>query len=255
MIDIHCHILPDTDDGAKTVDDALVMARHAVEEGITTIIATPHHRNGTYVTPKATILAKVDELNRQLTAAQIPLTILPGQEPRIFGEVVECYTNGELLSLNDQHQYMLIEFSNTHIPKYAKQLLFNLQQIGIIPIIVHPERNPEIVKNSDILYQFVKAGALVQVTSASVIGKFGKNIQKFTLQLIEHHLAHFIASDAHNITSRSFHLREAYELVEAEFGVAMRFSLQENATLASEGRFVAPEQPNLIKRKRILGIF
>lgn len=255
MIDIHCHILPGIDDGATTIDDALEMARYAVEQGITTIVATPHHRNGRYETPKSTILERVDRLNQQLKSAQIPLTILPGQESRIFGEMIESYNNDELLSLNDHQQYILVEFSNSHIPKYAKQLLFDLQQRGLVPVIVHPERNPIIMKNPDLLYEMVKAGALTQVTAASVVGKFGKNIQKFTLQLIEHHLAHFVASDAHNITNRSFHLRDAYEFIESEFGSGMRYYFQENAELVAEGSFVAAEPPEAVKRKKFLGIF
>lgn len=255
MIDIHCHILPETDDGAKTLEDALDMARVAVSEGITTIVATPHHRNGKYDTPKPVIIEKVEQLNKQLTAAQIPLTIVPGQEARIFGEMVESYNTDELLSLNDHKQYILVELPNSHVPNYTKQLLFDLQQKGVVPIIVHPERNPELMQNPDLLYQYVKSGALTQVTAASVVGKFGKKIQKFSLDLIEYNLTHFVASDAHNVSTRGFHLRSAYELIEAEFGTYTRYYFSENAELLVEGKYVAVNPPEAIKRKRFLGIF
>ena len=89
MIDLHCHILPGLDDGAKTWDESLNMARLAVSEGITHILATPHHMNRNWIHPKATILPLVDELQDRLDQAQIPLTFFPGQEVRLHGEMLE----------------------------------------------------------------------------------------------------------------------------------------------------------------------
>ena len=101
---------------------------------------------------------------------------------------------------------MLIEFPSSHLPRYANKLLFDLQVQGIVPIIVHPERNREIMENPDRLYNLVKEGALSQLTGTSVTGKMGKKIQKFSFDLIQTNLTHFIASDAHNTTTRPFDL-------------------------------------------------
>lgn len=255
MIDIHCHILPTIDDGAKDAEMALEMAERAVEEGITTIFATPHHGNGAFDNLKSSILGRVDQLNELVSVANIPLTILPGQEPRIFGEMVEAYKNEELLSLNDQHQYILVEFPANHVPRYTNKLFFDLQQQGLTPIIVHPERNSELIENHDLLYKLVKDGALTQVTAASVTGHFGKKIQKFSFELINHNLTHFLASDAHNMTNRTFHLRDAYETVEQECGSFYRHYLQENPELLAKGQHVYIEPPEQIKKKKFLGIF
>lgn len=255
MIDIHCHILPGVDDGAKDRELALEMARKAVSEGITTIYATPHHRNGSFENTKSSILLEVAELNVSLEAAKVPLNILPGQESRIFGEMVEAYTDDELLSLNDERKYILVEFPSNHVPRYTNKLFFDLQQQGVTPIVVHPERNAEIIENSEILYKLVKGGALTQVTAASVTGHFGKKIQKFSLDLINHNLTHFLASDAHNTTNRTFLLREAYEFVEKECGSFYRYYLQENPELLVKNQYVSVEPPERIKRKKFLGIF
>src|SRR5690606_31727248 len=106
------------------------------------------------------------------------------------------------------------------------------------PIIVHPERNRQIAENPSILFEFVLKGALTQITAASLIGKFGKTIQNLTHQLIDHNLAHFIASDAHNTTSRGFVMQEAYRLLKNKQGNEVYYMFMENPQLLIEGKFV-----------------
>ncbi|RXJ02262.1 tyrosine protein phosphatase [Anaerobacillus alkaliphilus] len=255
MIDIHCHILAGVDDGPKTIEQSLAMAKLAVEEGITTIIATPHHFNGSYENSREKIFTEVDMLNEVLLDAKIPLTILPGQETRIHGEMVKNLEKAEILTLNNTNKYLFVELPSDHVPRYTNKLLYDIQLQGLTPIIVHPERNSEIIETPDLLYKLVESGALTQVTASSVTGRFGKKIKKFTNDLIEHNLTHFIASDAHNTTSRSFHLREAYELIDKQYGVSYRYLFQENTELLVKGSFVSVNQPEKIKRKKFLGIF
>jgi protein-tyrosine phosphatase len=254
MIDIHSHILPSVDDGAQTIDDAIVMAKAAVAEGITTIIATPHHRNGTFENPKETIIERVSALNEALQQNQISLTVLPGQEIRIHGEWLDHYHQGELLPLANTN-YVLIELPSNHVPRYTEQLLFDIQMQGMIPVIAHPERNAELIEHPDLLYQFVKKGALTQLTASSVAGHFGKKIKQFSLQMIEANLAHFIASDAHNTTNRTFHMREAYKTLAKEFGSQAVYIFQENAELLIKNQTVYKDVPERIKRKKFLGLF
>lgn len=254
MIDLHCHILAGIDDGAQTDNDSLAMARAAVQEGITTIIATPHHKNGRYENPKQDILLKVAELNMRLQAEKIDLQILPGQEPAISGEFAEDFDNGQIMTLNGTH-YVFVELPSNHVPRYTEKMLYDLQLKGLIPVIVHPERNQEIHERPEMLHKLVEKGALAQLTAGSVCGKFGKKIKSFSEQLIEANLVHFIASDAHNVTSRAFHLGQAYDLVEKHYGVDMVYLFSENAELLVEGMNVYKEQPQRVKKKRFLGIF
>lgn len=254
MIDLHCHILPEIDDGAASLADSLSMAKLAVEEGITTIIATPHHNNGRYENPKQLILDKVAGLNAALQQEEIALSILPGQEPAITGELMEDYEKKEILTLN-QSQYVFIELPASQVPRYTEKMLFDLQLKGLVPVIVHPERNQEIHERPELLYQLVKKGALAQVTAGSVCGKFGKKIKSFSEQLIEANLVHFVASDAHNVTSRAFHLRQAYDVIEGKYGVDMVYLFMDNAELVVDGSNVYKEVPERVKRKKFLGIF
>ncbi|MBB6176106.1 protein-tyrosine phosphatase [Anoxybacillus tengchongensis] len=254
MIDIHSHILPSIDDGAQTLADAIDMAKAAVAGGITTIIATPHHRNGTFENDKRSIIEHVHALNETLQHHRIPLSVLPGQEVRIHGELLDYYRDGDILPLAET-KYVLIELPNNHVPRYTEQLIFDMQLQGLIPIIAHPERNSELVEHPNKLYDLVKKGVLTQLTAASVAGKFGKNIKKFSLQMIEANLVHLIASDAHNTTTRAFHMREAYDVIQKQFGSQVVYVFQENAELLVAGETLYKDAPGRMKKKKFFGIF
>jgi Capsular polysaccharide biosynthesis protein len=255
LIDIHCHILPGIDDGAHDEQVSLAMARQAVSEGITQIIATPHHRNRSWDNPRPSVIKRVKSLNQLFQKNQIGLTILPGQEPRIFGEMADPEADEELVTVNDKKKYILVEFPTHHVPRYAQQLFFDLQVKGIIPVIVHPERNEEIVAHPDILYNFITDGALSQVTAASLIGKNGKKTKKRTEQFIENNLSQFVASDAHNVTERPFYMQQAFLELKKEFGRELANTFRENAELLVKGEPVNKEEPTEIKDKKFLGIF
>lgn len=254
MIDMHCHILPGLDDGARDMDEAIHMANTAVKEGISTIIATPHHKNGRYDNSKKDVVGNVKVLNEVLMAKGIPLEVLPGQECRIFGEFLEEYESGNIMSLACSH-FVLIELPSGHVPRYTERLLYDIQMKGLTPVIAHPERNSELTERPDLLYSLVKNGALSQITAASVCGYFGKSIKKFSQHLIEANLAHLIASDAHNTASRSFCMEEAFQLINAKYGVEMVCLLKENAELLVRGQTVMKEIPERIQKRKFLGLF
>ncbi|WP_062237987.1 tyrosine-protein phosphatase [Fictibacillus sp. FJAT-27399] len=255
MIDVHSHVLPGIDDGAPDLTASFDMAKRAVEDGITTLFATPHHRNGKYENSKQDILLQTERLNEALLHNQIPLTILPGQEIRIYAEFLDDLANDQLLTLNNLGKYILIELPSNAVPNYTRQMIYECKLQDITPIIVHPERNSELIENPHLLYNLVKEGALTQVTANSIIGGFGKNIKSFSLKLVENYLTHFIASDAHNISSRGFYLREAYNEIGKKLGNHMAYYLQENAHLIINNESIYIEEPKPIKKKKILGIF
>src|SRR5690606_11089675 len=157
--DIHSHILPGGDDGAQTEEDSLDMAKAAVEEGITKIVASPHHKNRTYDNYKDDITTHVSVLNDLFQSNNIPLEVIAGQEVRIYGEIVEDVEKGEIQPVNDS-KYLLIEFPSDSVPHYTEQLFYDLQIAGIKPVIVHPERNRELLENHRRMYELVRNGAL-----------------------------------------------------------------------------------------------
>lgn len=254
MMDIHCHILPGIDDGAQTIYDSLDMAKQAVSQGIKQVIATPHHMNGKYENRKTEIVQKVNELNERLKEEQIDLEILPGQENRIYGEILEDYEKGEIQTLAGT-SYLFIEFPSGHVPRYAETPLYEIQVKGLMPIIVHPERNAELIQHPDRLYEMVNNGVATQITAASLTGAFGKKIKKFTEQLIEANLTHFLASDAHNVKTRAFKMDEAADEIEKKYGADMLYFFTENAELLAKDQAIYREVPQPVKQKKLFGLF
>lgn len=201
MIDIHCHILNQLDDGPKTETGSLAMAQQAIAEGFTDIIATPHHLKGDYFNLRPSVAEHVAELNEAIKDNGMELQVHVGQEVRLHGEIIEGLKNGDLASLAGS-RYVLIEFPTQSIPVFTEQLFYDLQMAGYVPVIAHPERNFEIMENPERLYEFVSHGALAQLTWSSLDGKFGKKSKKSSEILLENQLVHFLATDAHDTVRR-----------------------------------------------------
>lgn len=254
MIDIHCHILPSIDDGAAHDAESIKMAREAVRQGIDTIIATPHHIKGRYDTDRNTVREAVRRLNKRLNNEGIALTVLPGQEIRISGEMLRDLKGGALIPLHDT-KYVLAEFPADHVPAYAERLFYELQLNGYVPVIAHPERNREIRENPSVLYSLVKKGAAAQVTAGCVAGAFGRKAKSFSLQLIEANLIHFLASDAHNLRTRHFCYQEALGVLEKEAGTELIYMFSENAALLLQNKALYKEPPQPAARRKRWGLF
>ncbi|WP_088104330.1 tyrosine-protein phosphatase [Halalkalibacter urbisdiaboli] len=254
MIDIHSHILPNLDDGASSLEDALSMAKQAEEQGIYLMVATPHHQNGRYTNQKTDIEQEVKRFNTFLNEQGVNLNVAPGQEVRLYGDIIQDYEQQHILTLN-QSSYLLVELPSDHVPAYTSRILYDLQLAGVQPIIAHPERNREIIQHPDKLYELVKQGALAQLTASSITGRFGKAIKKFSEQLIEHQLVHIIASDTHNTTTRPNDLRAAFGTIEKTFDINTVYYYQENAETLVYGETVFAEPPTQMKKKKFLGIF
>lgn len=227
MIDLHCHILPGVDDGAQTLEDSLEMARKAISQGITHLMCTPHHNNGKYTNPADQVIEKVATLQQELDDRHLALTLLEGQEVRITGSLLEEIAKGEILFTDLDDTYILIEFPTGEVPAYTNQLFFNLLNQGHTPVIVHPERNAVFRKNPNDLIPFLEMGVLTQLTAPSIVGIFGKEIQKTAKTMLKHGMLHMVASDAHNLKQRSFYLKEAYAEIEKIGGQQMVTAMQQ----------------------------
>lgn len=254
MIDLHSHILPGLDDGAQTMEESIAMAKTAVEQGIDTIVATPHHLHTRYKNPKNLVLQKTAQLNEELFQEGVLLTVLPGQEVRLNGDI-EAFESDKILSINTDSGYVFLELPSHDVPHYAKKMIYDIQLLGYKPVIVHPERNRILRQQPDQLYNFVRNGAITQVTAASLVGKFGREVQKFAYQMIEFNLTHLVASDAHDTKKRGFFMKEAYNKVEKKFGTDMMYQFMENAHVILDGEMVYTDPPERIRTRKRLGIF
>lgn len=255
MIDLHCHILPGVDDGAKDMEESIAMARNAVAEGITHILATPHHKAHGWSNEKEEVQRLVSELQERIDAESIDLTIFPGQEVRLYGEIIQDIEANKIQFIDEENQYLLIEFPSTTVPAYAERLFYELQAIGVTPIVVHPERNQMIKKQPELLKNLVDKGALAQLTAGSYVGKYGAEAEKLSKRLIEANLIHYIASDAHNTTNRQFYLKETYVTLEKDYGQELVKQFQQTIKDLVNGDLVFPPQTKKIKKQRFFGLF
>jgi protein-tyrosine phosphatase len=215
MIDLHSHILPGIDDGAQSLDESVTMARVASADSIAQLVSTPHSAgwNGAWKNPPT----GVKELQEELTRHAIQLRVLPGLEVRIDLDTPAEARDGQVMTLNHS-RYLLVELPFDHYPPYVEHVLFELQVSGLVPILAHPERCSIFASNPETLFHLVERGVLVQVTAASIAGEFGPAVQAFTRVLLEHRLAHVIASDAHSARLRPPVLSDAVRIAAGWIG-------------------------------------
>lgn len=253
MIDLHCHILPCLDDGPDSLELSLEMAKQAVAEGITGVIATPHCIQGLYFSNGTVVLAAVAEFKEALAEAGINLDIWPGAEVRIELETAKDIASGSVLTLCNLGKHVLLEFPLGSVPPNVGQVIFELMLAGVRPIIAHPERNKEILAEPQLLSGLIEKGCLVQVTAGSLTGDFGSQVQEFTKEIIGLGWVHFVASDAHDHQRRPLKLREALVLTEQSLGAeGAREIFVVNPLKVTRGEMIALREslPYIRKKQR-----
>jgi protein-tyrosine phosphatase len=245
MIDLHTHILPDWDDGAKSWVDAVKMCRMALEDGIAGIVLTPHFHRLTKYGDDFNILN--EKMNLFLDKVEgRGLAFFRGAEVFVHHEIKEESKNKKL-TINGGN-YLFVEFPTETIIPGVKDFIYDLMLGGIIPIISHPERNAVFAARPDLLYDLIQMGCLGQVTAMSITGSFGPEIKKTAKLFLKHNLVHVIASDAHDAERRPPKLaksvKTAAEIVGKEKAAAMVEEIP-RAILADAGipEWGEPESP------------
>lgn len=208
VIDLHCHILPRVDDGAGSLEESLEMAAAALADGTRAIAATPHVRDD-WPTEAGTMEGRVAEVRAALAEAGLPLELLTGAE--IAFDRVGLLDGAELgrLGLGGNPRCLLVEPPYVEWPLAVDRIVQDLAARGFVPVIAHPERNPEIQAEPERLRPLVLGGALVQVTAASVDGRLGRRARTAAFELLDRGLAHVVASDAHSAGGRGVGLAAA----------------------------------------------
>jgi protein-tyrosine phosphatase len=220
MIDLHCHLLPAVDDGSRSMEQSLALAKQAVNDGITHSVLTPHIHAGRYSNMRSNLEPVFADFKAELAKADIKLKLSLGGEVRLGIEIIQLLEANEIPMLGEMDGYkiMLLEFPHSHILPGADKLVSLLMQRNIRPLIAHPERNKDVMRSLDKIYPFVQAGCLLQVTAGSLCGKFGKYAEKRAKQLLEKGWVTVLASDAHNEKHRPPVISEGRNVAEKIVG-------------------------------------
>lgn len=220
MIDLHSHLLPGVDDGAQTLDSALELARIAVSDGVTHMVLTPHVHIGRFDNEMMTLKPVFISFRRALKEAGIPLTISIAGEVRITDELLTRVPEKRVPFLGEWggKKVLLLELPHSHIPPGSDKLVKWLLGHNILPMIAHPERNKDILRNFDLLTAFVEMGCLFQVTAMSMSGDFGDASRTCAIKMLEKEWITVLATDAHNANHRPPVLSKGFEAAKAISG-------------------------------------
>lgn len=214
MIDIHSHILPGLDDGAETMDDTVELLQLARDTGTTAIVASPHADTHYTFDPQ-----QVDAL---LAAAQERvgdgIRIVRGCDFHLMLDNIQAALANPTRYTINSGPYLLMELSDLMIFPNTNQIWQELEDAGMRIILTHPERNPLLQDRMERIEEWVAQGRYMQLTAQSLLGRFGQQAQRFAVSMLEKGLAHFVASDGHDLRGRPPRLDLAFEWVAARYG-------------------------------------
>ena len=256
IIDCHIHLLPQLDDGAKSVEMALAMARRAVENGIGAVVATPHHLNGVFINTRTDVFAHINKLRELLEQNGVDLEIFPGAENHLVPELPDALAQGTAMTYADRGRAVLVELPKRTVPVGTESLLGQILQQEIVPVIAHPERNSELLNTPDRIKDWVEMGCKVQLTGQSCSGQFGGKIQHGARAWLEQRLVHIVASDAHRPTGREPNLGPARQVLARWVGETnMRRLTEENPARLVQGEPLLPLDEMQPRRGLIARLF
>jgi protein-tyrosine phosphatase len=242
MIDIHHHLLWGMDDGASNLETSVAMAKAAAADGISHIVCSPH-ANGTYAYEPWVIRDKIAELQRLLDRDAIAVKLGGGCDFHMsYENVQEAKLDPGKFSINGSG-YLLVEIPDYGISPGLTEIFYQLQLAGLIPILTHPERNPTLQADRPRMMDWLRGGVLVQVTAGSVVGRMGRHAERMAHDLLADRWVNFLATDAHNTTSRPPKMREAFDVVAKKYGPEYAHLLCVSNPLAAFTGKPLPPQP------------
>ncbi len=244
MVDIHHHLLWGLDDGAKNFEMSLAMAKAAAADGITEIVCTPHASGQFTFQPELSEQRRM-ELQGALDTEGVALRLGLGCDFHLsYDNILEVKEDPSRFSVNGLG-YLMVEIPDYGVPPGLAETFYELQLAGLTPILTHPERNPTLQNDLERVAEWMRGGVLVQVTGDSVTGKMGRVAQRTAHLLLERRWVHFLATDAHNVSSRPARLSEARDMVAKKYGAAYAESLVTgNPRCVFEGTAISPvEEP------------
>ncbi|MDD2234694.1 MAG: histidinol-phosphatase [Desulfitobacteriaceae bacterium] len=218
MLDLHSHILPWLDDGSKNMAETLGMVRQLHAAGFKTLIATPHVLEGRDFLSPAEILFTIEKVRKCLAEAEIPVEILPGAEVYIFPDMVKWVRERKLLTLGDKGKYILLELPLLEIPDFTEQVFFELQVLGITPVLAHPERYRSLYDQPERVLDWARKGIILQLDLRSIRGYYGPQARQLAEIMLKSDLSHVLGSDSHRVADSELSYLEGLQSIKEIVG-------------------------------------
>jgi protein-tyrosine phosphatase len=234
VIDIHCHILPEVDDGPKSWETAEAMCRMAAADGIEHMVATPHS-NDRYFYDREYLSGLLQNLQQRI--GESPKLSLGCDFHLSLENMQSALVAPEKYRIGSS-RYLLVEFSNFSIPVQIDEWLGQMVELGTRPILTHPERNPILQQTGERVLQWVDLGCAVQITASALTGSWGAKSKEMAHWFLKEKVVHFLATDAHDTARRPPVLSEARKMVAKQFGEELAAALVEE-----NPRAVVNDQP------------
>lgn len=217
MVDIHTHLIPNVDDGSKSVDDTFAMFSEAEKAGFTDIIFTSHYLTEYYEPKAEDLVFWKDKLQEILIKQNRKLKLHSGMEVYISEQIGELIKQNKILTLANS-RYILIELPLSTSVKYLDHIIYLLESIGFKFILAHPERYKEIQENTNLVEEYIEKGCLIQCNYGSILGQYGKEAKKVIKHLLKKDLVHFMGSDCHRKGSVYLEVPKAIKKIEKIVG-------------------------------------
>ncbi len=216
IVDMHCHVLPNVDDGAKSVEVSLQMLQIAAEEGITDMIVTPHYQSSRFFTPANVIEEMIAGLAAKAEQMGIHIRLYPGTEIYYRSGLEEQLDEGRLAAMNHTN-YVLVEFSPVEDFNYIRNAMEELRGMGYIPILAHVERFQCMLEDVERVRTLKRVGCKISSNAGSIAGDYGFRIKRYTHKLLGEELIDFVGTDAHSAERRSPRMKKCVEVLYKKF--------------------------------------
>ena len=196
MIDIHSHILPNIDDGSRSIEETFNLIKEAENVGFEAIISTSHYMENYYETDTPEREVWINAIYENLKAKNININLYLGNEIYISENLVKLLEEGKASTINDT-SYVLFELPLNVEPMSLYQVIYDMLQCKLVPILAHPERYSYVQKDPELIYDLIQKGVLMQANYGSIIGQYGDKAQMIVKKLLENNMIHFLGSDVH----------------------------------------------------------
>lgn len=217
MVDLHSHIVPGVDDGAQTKSQVRQMLRKEYEDGVRTLVLTPHYRKGMFESETELVRKRAAYVIQESKNLGLDMQIYLGREYHANSDMITELKQNPYYRIN-QGKYVLVEFSSAHSFEKIRNWIYQMVVAGFRPVIAHIERYPDVMKDLARVEELVELGGLVQISTSAILGDHGFRLKGYTKKLLQKRLVHFVASDAHDMEDRQPNMEVCYQYVAKKYG-------------------------------------